>query len=101
MPRRILVAPVLFLLAACQPQQPPKTATLAPPQGSIDLPAAGPTRAYDSAITPGDDSRTPRAAAVARTAAPARPPASALTEREKEAIARWDREEATLSYDAP
>lgn len=102
--RRILVAPVLFALAACQPQQPPKTAVLAPPQGSIDLPSAAPPR-YDAAITPGDDSRTPRAAAVARPVAPARPPArppaGALTEREKQAIAQWNREEAALSYDAP
>ena len=81
MPRRILVAPVLFLLAACQPQQPPKTATLAPPQGSIDLPPAA-TPHYDTAIKPGDDTRTPLAAAVARKSAPARPPANALTERE-------------------
>ena len=101
--RRILVAPVLFVLAACQPQQPPKTAALAPPQGSIDAPTAAAPRPYETAIKPGDDSRTPppRAAAVTRPAAPARPPANALTEREKEAIARWDREEAGLSYDAP
>jgi len=39
--RRILVAPVVFLLASCQPQQPPRTAVLGPPQGSIDLPATG------------------------------------------------------------
>ena len=101
--RRILVAPVLFALAACQPQQPPKTATPAAPQGSIDLPATETAHRYDTAIKPGDETRTPppRTATVARAAAPLRPPASALTEREKQAIARWNQEEAALTYNAP
>ena len=101
--RRVLVAPVFLVLAACQPQQPPKTAAPAPPQGSIDLPATETAHRYDTAIKPGDETRTPppRAAAAVRRAAPVRPPPSALTEREKQAIARWDREEAALSYDAP
>ena len=98
--RRILVAPVFFLLAACQPQQPPKTAAPAAPQGSIDLPAAETTHHYDAAIKPIDETRAPRKVEIAR-AAPARPPADALTEREKQAIARWDREAAALNYDAP
>ena len=98
--RRILVAPVLFLLAACQPQQPPNTAAPAGPQGSIDLPAAATAHRYDAAIRPVDE--TPkRTAEGARRVAPARPPADALTEREKQAIARWDREEAALNNDAP
>jgi hypothetical protein len=97
--RRILVVPVFCLLAACQPQQPPKTAVLAPPQGSIDLPAPETAHRYDTAIKPGDDTRAPGKIAVVRSAA--RPPADALTEREKAAIARWDREEAALNYDAP
>lgn len=101
--RRVLVVPVFLVLAACQPQQPPKTAAPAPPQGSIDLPATETAHRYDTAIKPGDESRTPppRAVAAVRRAAPVRPPATALTEREKQAIARWDREEAALSYDAP
>lgn len=98
--RGILVAPVLFLLAACQPQQPPNTAAPAAPQGNIDLPAAESTHRYDSALAPIDETRTPRKVEVPR-AAPARPPADALTEREKAAIARWDREAAALNYDAP
>jgi hypothetical protein len=101
MSRRILAVPVLCLLAACQPQQPPKTAVLAPPRGSIDLPAAETAHRYDAAIKPGDETRVPRPLSVAPKAASARPPAHALTEREKQAIARWDREEATLNYDAP
>ena len=102
MPRRILVVPVVLALAACQPQQPPKTAVFAPPQGSIDLPPAA-TPHYDTAIKPGDETRTPppRTVTAVRGAPPARPPVSALTEREKQAIARWNREEAELSYDAP
>lgn len=99
--RRIWVVPVLCLLAACQPQPPPKTAVLAPPRGNIDLPASETAHRYDTAIKPGDETRAPRPRAVAQKAAPARPPANALTEREKQAIARWDREEATLNYDAP
>ncbi|HEY4170534.1 MAG TPA: hypothetical protein VGM96_27315 [Reyranella sp.] len=101
--RRVLVAPVFLALAACQPQHPPKTATPAPPQGSIDLPATETAHRYDAAIKPGDESRapSPRTVTAVRRAAPARPPTNALTEREKQAIARWDREEATLSYDAP
>jgi outer membrane protein OmpA-like peptidoglycan-associated protein len=98
--RRFLAVPVLLLGAACQPQQPPRTAAPAAPQGSIDLPAAEAPHRYDNAIKPGDD--TPRRAVAAnRSVAPARPPANALTEREKAAIDRWDREEAALSYDAP
>src|SRR5579883_1471267 len=101
--RRILAAPVVFVLAACQPQQPPRTAAPAAAQGSIDLPAAETAHRYDTAIKPGDDTRTPppRAVTAVRGAAPARPPANALTEREKQAIARWNQEEAALSYDAP
>src|SRR6185312_1646849 len=99
--RRILVAPVVFLLASCQPQQPPRTAVLGPPQGSIDLPATGTERHYDPAIRPGDDVRPPTRVAANRAPAPARPPANALTAREKQAIAQWDREEAALNYDAP
>jgi hypothetical protein len=101
--RRILAAPVFFVLAACQPQQPPRTAAPAAAQGSIDLPAAETAHRYDTAIKPGDDTRTPppRAVTAVRGAAPARPPANALTEREKQAIARWNQEEAALSYDAP
>jgi hypothetical protein len=99
--RRILVAPVVFLLASCQPQQPPKTAVLAPPQGSIDLPASEAARHYDTAIRPGDEVRPPAKVTATRARAPARPPANALTEREKQAIARWDQEEAALTYDAP
>jgi hypothetical protein len=102
MPRRVLVAPVFLVLAACQPQQPPKTAAPAAPQGSIDLPATETAHRYDTAIKPGDESRTPpRTVTAVRRAAPVRPPATALTEREKQAIARWDREEAALNYDAP
>ena len=101
MPRRILVAPVVFLLASCQPQQPPRTAALGPPQGSIDLPATGTERHYDTAIRPGDDVRPPTRVAANRAPALARPPANALTAREKQAIAQWDREEAALNYDAP
>jgi len=99
--RRVLVAPVVFLLAGCQPQQPPRTAAPAAPQGSIDLPASATAHRYDTAIKPGDETGTPRKATVARAPAPSRPPANALTEREKQAIARWDREEAALNYDAP
>jgi outer membrane protein OmpA-like peptidoglycan-associated protein len=98
--RMILVVPVLLLGAACQPQQPPKTAAPAAPQGSIDLPAAEAPHRYDKAITPGDDSPK-RTVAAARSVAPVRPPSNALTEREKAALARWDREEAALNYDAP
>ena len=98
--RRILVVPVLLLGAACQPQQPPKTAAPAVPQGNIDLPAAEAPHRYDNAIKPGDDAPR-RMAATARSIAPVRPPANALTEREKAAIARWDREEAALDNDAP
>ncbi|MBS0526123.1 MAG: hypothetical protein JSS04_21020 [Proteobacteria bacterium] len=101
MRRRILVAPVFCLLAACQPQQPPGTAAPAAPQGSIGLPASGTAHRYDAAIKPGDETRTPRTPTAVRAAAPARPPANALTEREKQAIARWDREEAALKYDTP
>jgi hypothetical protein len=103
MSRRILVAPVFLVLAACQPQPPPKTAAPAPPQGSIDLPATETAHRYDTAIKPGDETRTPppRKVAAVRRAAPARPPSNVLTEREKQAIARWDREEQALSYDAP
>src|SRR6185437_8341974 len=99
--RRILVAPVVILLASCQPQQPPKTAVLAPPQGSIDLPASETTRHYDTAIRPGDEVRPPAKVTANRAPVPTRPPANALTEREKQAIAQWDREEAALNYDAP
>jgi hypothetical protein len=99
---RVLVAPVFLVLAACQPQQPPKTAAPAAPRGSIDLPATETAHRYDAAIKPGDDTRTPRRpVAAARSAASVRPPTNALTEREKQAIARWDREEAALNYDAP
>lgn len=101
MPRRILVAPVVFLLASCQPQQPPRTAVVGPPQGSIDLPASGTGRHYDTAIRPGDEVRPPTRVTANRAPAPARPPANALTEREKQAIAQWDREAAALNYDAP
>src|SRR5580693_6251552 len=98
--RRFLVVPILLLGAACQPQRPPNTAAPAAPQGSIDLPAAEAPHRYDNAIKPGDD--TPRRTVAAnRSVAPVRPPAHALTEREKAAIDRWDREEAALSYDAP
>jgi hypothetical protein len=98
--RRILIAPVLFSVAACQPQQPPRTAAPVP-QGSIDLPASATVHRYDAAIKPGDQAAAPRKATAARAPAAARPPANALTEREKQAIARWDREEAALNYDAP
>ena len=101
MPRRILVAPVVFLLASCQPRRPPRTAVVGPPQGSIDLPASGTGRHYDTAIRPGDEVRPPTRVAANRAPAPARPPANALTEREKQAIAQWDREAAALNYDAP
>jgi hypothetical protein len=99
--RRILVAPVVFLLAGCQPQQPPRTAAPAAPQGSIDLPATPTAHSYDAAIKPGEETGVARKAPIARAPAPARPPANALTERERQAIARWDREEAALNYDAP
>jgi hypothetical protein len=98
--RMILVVPVLLLGAACQPQQPPKTAAPAAPQGNIDLPAAEAPHRYDNAIKPGDDTSR-RTVAANRSVAPVRPPPNALTEREKAAITRWDREEASLNYDAP
>jgi hypothetical protein len=101
MTRRILIVPVLLLAAACQPQRPPSTATPAPPHGSIDLPAADAAHRYDSALKPIDETRAPRTVTAVRPVASARPPADALTEREKQAIARWDREEAALNNDAP
>lgn len=99
--RRILVAPAVFLLVSCQPQQPPRTTALAVPQGSIDLRTGEAARHYDTAIRPGDEVRPPTKVTAARAPAPARPPANVLTEREKQAIARWDQEEAALNYDAP
>ena len=93
--RRIIVAPVFLVLAGVPAAELPKTAAPAAPQGSIDLPATETAHRYDAAIKPGDDTRTPRRPVVAvRSAAPVRPPTNALTEREKQAIARWDREEA-------
>jgi hypothetical protein len=90
--RRIVVAPALLLLVACQPQQPPRTAAPAAPQGSLSLPEADAAHRYDN-IAPVDEARAPRRVAAVASARPvgARP---VLSEREKQAIAAWEQEEA-------
>ena len=88
--RLTAVLPVLLLLAGCQPQQRPVTAapTTNAPSG-IGLPAPEGARRYDTAIKPVDETRTVGAVTPPRAVPPPRP-----SERERLAIAAWEREEA-------
>jgi hypothetical protein len=96
--RRLTAVLVWVLLSAgCQPQQPPITAAPPPTASSpgIALPAPEGTRRYDPAIKPVDETRAARAVTRPR-AAPPRP----VSERERQAIAAWEKEEAAASRTA-
>lgn len=88
--RLTAVLSALLLLAGCQPQQPPNTAvpTTNAPSG-IGLPAPDGARRYDTAIRPVDEARTVRSVQPPRAA-----PSPQPSERERLAIAAWEKEEA-------
>ncbi|MBN9090590.1 MAG: hypothetical protein J0J01_27070 [Reyranella sp.] len=93
--RLTAVLSAFLILAGCQPQQPPTTAaptTTAPtttaPTG-IGLPALEGARRYDAAIEPAEEPRTVRSVRPPRAVPPAQP-----SERERLAIAAWEKEEA-------
>jgi len=94
--RLTAVLSALLLLAGCQPQQPPNTSvsTAATAPSGIGLPAPEGARRYDSAIKPVDETRPVRSVQPPRAVPP---PAPQLSERERLAIAAWEKEEAAAS----
>ena len=89
--RLAAVLSVLLIVAGCQPQQPPNTAaptTTNAPSG-IGLPTPEGARRYDAAIKPVDEARTVRSVQPPRAVPPPQP-----SERERLAIAAWEKEEA-------
>ncbi len=92
MRRRLTAVLSAFLfLAGCQPQQPPNTAAPTTPNApsGIGLPAPEGARRYDAAIKPVDETRPARSVQPPRAVPPSQP-----SERERLAIAAWEKEEA-------
>jgi hypothetical protein len=85
---RLGVLPALLVLGACQPQQPPNTAATTVAPAGISLPEA--QRRYDTAVAPVDETRT-----IGSVAPPRAVPAPRVSERERLAIAAWEKEEAS------
>jgi hypothetical protein len=90
MRRRLAVVAALLLLGACQPQQPPNTAAPTTPVAPAGIALPGGERRYDTAVVPVDETKTMRNVAPARAV-----PAPRLSERERLAIAAWEKEEAS------
>jgi hypothetical protein len=85
--------PAFLLVMGCQPQERPNTAApAASAPAGIALPSPEPTRRYDAAIKPVDETRTARSVPAPRPA-----PAPRTNEGERRAIAAWEKEEAAAS----
>jgi outer membrane protein OmpA-like peptidoglycan-associated protein len=89
--RLTAVLSAFLILAGCQPQQPPNTAapTTTSASSGIGLPAPEGARRYDPAIKPVDEPRM-----VGNVPPPRAVPPSQPSERERLAIAAWEKEEA-------
>jgi hypothetical protein len=85
---RLVAFPALLVLGACQPQQPPNIAVTTVAPAGISLPEA--QRRYDTAVAPVDETR-----AIGSVAPPRAVPAPRVSERERLAIAAWEKEEVS------
>jgi outer membrane protein OmpA-like peptidoglycan-associated protein len=95
--RLAALLPALLLMAGCQPQQRPNTAApAASAPASLALPPPEGVRRYDKPVTPVDETRTARIVQPPRPATSPRP-----SEREKQAIATWEKEEAAANGPSP